>query len=131
MSCFVHSEIELNTLGKYLKEELKVEKNLADHIIINLFSFENTSFNNRYQENDKFDFRIFEDEEYNNLEIISDFDALKLLNSIRYQCSEIESEYLQMSFDHIFNSMVTGIVNYKKIEGDYKEKLEYKMSSFW
>ena len=131
MSCFVHSEIELNILGKYLKEELKVEKNLADHIIINLFSFENTSVNNRYQENNKFDFRIFEDEEYNNLEIISDFDALKLLNSIRYQCSEIESEYLQISFDHIFNSMVTGIVNYNKIEGDYKEKLEYKMSSFW
>ncbi|WP_436894460.1 hypothetical protein [Staphylococcus gallinarum] len=131
MSCFVHDDKELNILGKYLKEELKVEKNLADHIIINLYSFENTSVNNRYQESNKFDFRIFEDEEYDNLEIISDFDALKLLNSIRYQCSEIESEYLQMSFDHIFNSMVTGIVNYKKIEGDYKEKLEYKMSSLW
>lgn len=131
MSCFVHDEKELNILGKYLKEELKVEKNLADHIIINLYSFENTSVNKRYQESNKMDFRIFEDEEYNNLEIISDFDALKLLNSIRYQCSEIESEYLQISFDHIFNSMVTGIVNYNKIEGDYKEKLEYKMSSFW
>lgn len=33
MSCFVHDEKELNILGKYLKEELKVEKNLADHII--------------------------------------------------------------------------------------------------
>ncbi|RIL18487.1 hypothetical protein BUY99_13645 [Staphylococcus gallinarum] len=131
MSCFVHEVRELNILGKYLKEEMKVEKNLADHIIINFYSFENTSVNNRYQENNKVNFRIFEDEEYEALELINEFDALCLLDSIRYQCSEIESEYLKTSFEHIFNSIVTGILKHKKIEGNYKDHMSYTMSTYW
>lgn len=131
MSSFIHTERELNTLGKYFKEELRIDKDLADNIIFNLYQFEVVSVNTRYKENNQLGIKMYQGEEYQNLELISDYDALKLLNSIKYQASDMMSEVLWLKVLNLHEKLVNGILKIKNIESNYKNHSEYEVSNFW
>ncbi|GJG13130.1 hypothetical protein [Staphylococcus argenteus] len=70
MSCFVHSEKEFNTLGKYFKEVVKLDNDFTDNLIFNLYQFELVSFNTRYNENNPANIMMYKGEAYENLEVI-------------------------------------------------------------
>ncbi|MGW8041311.1 hypothetical protein ACWEX2_13935 [Staphylococcus xylosus] len=131
MSAFIHTERELNTLGKYFKEELKIDKDLADNIIFNLYQFEVVAVNTRYEENNQLDIKMYQDEEYQSLELISDYDALKLLNSIKYQASDIQSDVLWIKVLNLYEKLVNGILKIKNIQPNYKKHSEYEISNYW
>ncbi|WP_436949346.1 hypothetical protein [Staphylococcus shinii] len=131
MSSFIHTERELNTLGKYFKEELRIDKDLADNIVFNLYHFEVVAVNTRYQENNQLDIKMYQDEEYQNLELITDYDALKLLNSIKYQASDMQSEILWLKVLNVHEKLEKGIIKIKNIKGNYKDHLKYEVSTYW
>lgn len=131
MSSFIHTERELNTLGKYFKEELRIDNDLADNIIFNLYQFEVVAVNTRYQENNQLDIQMYQDEDYQNLELITDYDALKLLNSIKYQASDMKSDVLWIKVLNIHEKLINGILKIKKINHNYKEHSEYEISNCW
>lgn len=131
MSCFVHTNKELNSLGKYLKEEIYMHSELVNNIILNLYQFELTSFNGRYTENEKIDFEIMEGEEYEDLDDLTDYDALKLLDSIKYQSDYIESEMLFKKMVNLHHKLTAGIIYIKRLPQDYKKTGEYEASPCW
>ncbi|MBM6639606.1 hypothetical protein DWB98_13290 (plasmid) [Staphylococcus xylosus] len=131
MSSFIHTEKELNTLGKYFKEELRIDKDLADNIIFNLYQFEVVAVNTRYQENNQLDIKMYQDEEYQNLELITDYDALKLLNSIKYQASDMKSDVLWLKVLNVHEKLEKGILKIKNIKENYKDHLKYEVSTYW
>ena len=131
MSSFIHTERELNTLGKYFKEVLRIDKDLADNIIFNLYQFEVVAVNTRYQENNQLDIRMYQDEEYQSLELMSDYDALKLLNSIKYQASDMQSDVLWIKVLNLHEKLENGILKIKNIQSNYKNHAEYEVSNFW
>lgn len=131
MSVFVHTNRELNNLGKYFKEEIKMNSDLVDNIILNLYQFELLSVNNRYQENNPIDLQIAKGEEYKQLDDLTDFDALKLLDSIKYQSDCIESEILFEKMENLHYKLTTGIVDIKRLPQDYKKTGDYEASMCW
>ncbi|RIN97164.1 hypothetical protein BU002_02260 [Mammaliicoccus sciuri] len=131
MSCFVHTERELNTLGKYFKEVIKLEAEFTDHLIFNLYQFELISVNSRYEENSPSDILMYKDEEYEKLELISSYDALKLLDSIVYQAAGIESKILWNEVLNVHKKLTEGIVKIESIKSDYKNTVEYEDSCWW
>lgn len=131
MSCFVHTERELNNLGRYLKEEIEMHSELVDSIILNLYQFELISVNGRYNENNKIDFQIRRGEEYEQLDDITDYDALKLLDSIRYQSDSISSSELFNAMLNLHHKLTTGIVKVKDLPKNYKATPEYEESLCW
>lgn len=131
MSCFVHTERELNTLGKYFKEVIKLEAEFTDHLIFNLYQFELISVNSRYEENSPSDILMYKDEEYEKLELISSYDALKLLDSIVYQAAGIESKLLWNEVLNVHKKLTEGIVKIESIKSDYKNTVEYEDSCWW
>lgn len=131
MSCFVHTERELNTLGKYFKEVIKLEAEFTDHLIFNLYQFELISVNSRYEENSPSDILMYKDEEYEKLELISSYDALKLLDSIVYQAAGIESKILWNEVLNVHKKLTEGIVKIESIKSDYKNTIEYEDSCWW
>lgn len=131
MSCFVHTERELNTLGKYFKEVIKLEDEFTDHLIFNLYQFELISVNSRYEENSPSDILMYKDEEYEKLELISSYDALKLLDSIVYQAAGIESKILWNEVLNVHKKLTEGIVKIESIKSDYKNTVEYEDSCWW
>ncbi|MCG1130890.1 hypothetical protein [Staphylococcus hominis] len=131
MSCFVHTERELNNLGRYLKEEIEMHSELVDSIILNLYQFELISVNGRYNENNKIDFQIRRGEEYEQLDDITDYDALKLLDSIKYQSDCISSSQLFDAMTNLHHKLTTGIVKVKDLPKNYKDTPEYEESLCW
>lgn len=131
MSCFVHTERELNNLGRYLKEEIEMHSELVDSIILNLYQFELISVNGRYNENNKIDFQIIRGEEYEQLDDLTDYDALKLLDSIRYQSDSISSSELFNAMLNLHHKLTTGIVKVKDLPKNYKDTPEYEESLCW
>ncbi|WP_368909243.1 hypothetical protein [Staphylococcus epidermidis] len=131
MSCFVHTERELNNLGRYLKEEIEMHSELVDSIILNLYQFELISVNGRYNENNKIDFQIRRGEEYEQLDDLTDYDALKLLDSIRYQSDSISSSELFNAMLNLHHKLTTGIVKVKDLSKNYKDTPEYEESLCW
>lgn len=131
MSCFVHTERELNNLGRYLKEEIEMHSELVDSIILNLYQFELISVNGRYNENNKIDFQIRRGEEYEQLDDLTDYDALKLLDSIRYQSDSISSSELFNAMLNLHHKLTTGIVKVKDLPKNYKDTPEYEESLCW
>lgn len=131
MSSFIHTERELNTLGKYFKEELRIDKDLADNIIFNLYQFEVVAVNTRYKENNQLSIKMYQGEEYQKLELITDYDALKLLNSIKYQASDMMSDVLWLKVLNVHEKLVNGILKIKNIESNYQNHSEYEISNLW
>ncbi|HGO1604245.1 TPA: hypothetical protein ACK0EB_002584 [Staphylococcus aureus] len=131
MSCFVHSEKEFNTLGKYFKEVVKLDHDFTDNLIFNLYQFELVSFNTRYNENNPANIKMYKGEAYENLEVISSYDALKLLDSIKYQAADMNSETLWKRVLNVHQKLVKGIIQIKHLEENYADTLEYNESSWW
>ncbi|WP_353420029.1 hypothetical protein PYH66_13440 (plasmid) [Staphylococcus delphini] len=131
MSSFVHSETEFNTLGKYFKEVIKLDSDFTDHLIFNLYQFELISVNTRYDKNNSADIMMYKGEGYNNLEVISSYDALKLLNSIKYQASDMNSDMLWNQVLNVHQKLVEGIVKIENIPTNYKETELYAESQWW
>ncbi|MDS3838294.1 MULTISPECIES: hypothetical protein [Staphylococcus] len=131
MSCFVHTNRELNNLGKYLKEEIKMNEQLADSVILNLYHFELISFNGRYDEKENINFKFSKGEEYDQLDNLTDYDALKLLDSIKYQSDYIQSPELFGKMENLHKKLTNGIVEYKELPKNYKKQAEYEASLCW
>lgn len=131
MSSFVHSEMEFNTLGKYFKEVIKLDSDFTDHLIFNLYQFELISVNTKYDENNQVDIMMYKGEAYNNLEVISSYDALKLLNSIKYQASDMNSDMLWNQVLNVHQKLVKGIIQFENLEENYTDTLAYNESAWW
>ncbi|WP_193014126.1 hypothetical protein [Staphylococcus equorum] len=131
MSSFIHTEREFNNLAKYFKEELLIDKDLAENVIYNLYQFEVVAVNTRYKENNQLDIRIYQGEDYQNLEKLTDYDALKLLDSIKYQANDMQSEVLWIKVENLYKKLITGILKIKDISEQYKNHSEYEMSNCW
>ena len=131
MSCFVHTNRELNNLGKYFKEEIKMNEQLADSVILNLYHFELISFNGRYDEKENINFKFSKGEEYDQLDNLTDYDALKLLDSIKYQSDYIQSPELFDKMENLHKKLTNGIVEYKELPKNYKKQSEYEASLCW
>ncbi|MGV3125423.1 hypothetical protein ACEE94_11900 [Staphylococcus epidermidis] len=131
MSCFVHTNRELNNLGKYLKEEIKMNSQLVDNVLLNLYHFEVISFNGRYEEDEKIEFQFSKGKEYEKLDNLTDYDALKLLDSIKYQSQCLESEILFEKMESLHHKLTSGIVYIKRLPQDYKRQPEYEDSLCW
>ncbi|RIM48128.1 hypothetical protein BUY22_02075 [Staphylococcus cohnii] len=131
MSSFVHSERELNTLGKYFKEIVKLDVDFTDHLIFNLYQFELIGVNTRYEENSPADIQIYKGDAYEELETISSYDALKLLDSIKYQASDMKSDMLWNQVLHVHQKLTQGIVKLDGINKEYQDTEEYETSVWW
>jgi hypothetical protein len=131
MSCFVHSEKEFNTLGKYFKEVVKLDNDFTDNLIFNLYQFELVSVNTRYNENNLANIMMYKGEAYENLEIISSYDALKLLDSIKYQAADMNSKFYGKKVLNVHQKLVKGIIQLNHLEENYKDILAYNDSSWW
>ena len=131
MSSFVHSERELNTLGKYFKEIVKLDVDFTDHLIFNLYQFELIGVNTRYEENSPADIQIYKGDAYEELETISSYDALKLLDSIKYQAADMKSDMLWNQVLHVHQKLTQGIVKLDDINKEYQDTEEYETSVWW
>lgn len=131
MSCFVHTNRELNNLGKYFKEEIKMNEQLADSVILNLYHFELISFNGRYDEKENINFKFSKGEEYDQLDNLTDYDALKFLDSIKYQSDYIQSSELFGKMENLHKKLTNGIIEYKDLPKNYKDTPEYEESLCW
>jgi hypothetical protein len=128
----VHSEKEFNTLGKYFKEVVKLDNDFTDNLIFNLYQFELVSVNTRYNENNLANIMMYKGEAYENLEIISSYDALKLLDSIKYQAADMNSEILWKKVLNVHQKLVKGIIQLNHLEEKIiKILLAYNDSSWW
>ena len=131
MSSFVHTEKEFNKLGKFFKEEIKLDSELTDNIIFNLYQFEIISVNARYEENNPVDIQIYKGSNYEELELLTGYDALKLLDSIKYQSDYIQSPELFGKMENLHKKLTNGIVEYKELPKNYKKQAEYEASLCW
>lgn len=131
MSSFVHTEKEFNKLGKFFKEEIKLDSEQTDNIIFNLYQFEIISVNARYKENNPVDIQIYKGSNYEELELLTGYDALKLLDSIKYQAADMKSEILWENVLNIHQKLTNGIIKVQSLEKDYQETAEYEMSTCW
>lgn len=131
MSSFVHTEREFNKLGKFFKEEIKLDSELTDNIIFNLYQFELISVNARYEENNPADIQMYKDSKYDELEMLTGYDALKLLDSIKYQSADMKSEILWENVLNVHEKLTNGIVKVQNLEKAYKKTAEYEISACW
>lgn len=131
MSSFVHTEKEFNKLGKFFKDEIKLDSELTDNIIFNLYQFEIISVNARYEENNPADIQMYKGFEYDELELLTGYDALKLLDSIKYQAADMKSEILWETVLNVHQKLTNGIIKVQSLEKDYQETAEYEMSTCW
>lgn len=131
MSSFIHTEKEFNKLGKFFKEEIKLDSELTDNIIFNLYQFEIISVNARYEENNPADIQMYKGCKYDELELLTGYDALKLLDSIKYQAADMKSEILWENVLNVHQKLTNGIIKVQSLEKDYQETAEYEMSSCW
>lgn len=131
MSCFVHTEKEFNVLAKYFKEVIKFDSDFTDHLIFNLYQFELISVNARYGENNPANIMMYKGEAYNNLEVISSYDALKFLDSIQYQASDMNSAMLLNQVSNVHQKLVKGIIQVENLEENYTDTLAYNESAWW
>ena len=131
MSAFIHTEREFNVLAKYFKETIKMDNDFTDNLIFNLYQFEVKGVNTRYEENNRLDIVLYEDEAYNDLEVISSYDALKLLDSIKYQASEMQSDILWEHVLNVHQKLVNGIIKIEQLNKNYKETEQYELSAWW
>ena len=131
MSSFVHTEKEFNKLGKFFKEEIKLDSELTDNIIFNLYQFEIISVNARYEENNPVDIQIYKGSNYEELELLTGYDALKLLDSIKYQAADMKSEILWENVLNVHQKLTNGIIKVQSLEKDYQETAEYEVSTCW
>lgn len=131
MSTFIHTEREFNILAKYFKETLKMDNDFTDNLIFNLYQFEVKATNTRYDENNRLDIVLYEDEEYNALELITSYDALKLLDSIKCQASAMQSDILWEHVLNVHNKLVNGIIKIEQLKSNYKDTEEYMVSAWW
>lgn len=129
MSCFVHPEKDFNVLAKYFKEELGVGANFTQRLIDNLFHFEVMSCNHRYGENDdRKSVFLYQGDAYRELDSITSIDALKLLDGIKLQCSNISSDKLLEKVYSIFRKIVEGILHHSNLSYEYDKSEEYEQS---
>lgn len=131
MSCFVHTESVLNSLGKFFKETIKMDSDFTDHLIFNLYQFELISVNTRYDENNTADIQMYKGQAYEDLPELSSYDALKLLNSIKYQASDMKSDVLWNQVVKVHQKLVKGIIQIENIEENYKDTVAYNESTWW
>ncbi|AKL93500.1 hypothetical protein AYP1020_p45 (plasmid) [Staphylococcus capitis subsp. capitis] len=131
MSCFVHSEEMFNSLGKYFKEYIKMDSEFTDHLIFNLYQFEIISVNTRYNENNPADIQMYKGQTYEELPMLSSYDALKFLDSIKYQAADMKSEILWQSVINVHKKLVDGIVKVADLTENYTNAEEYEMSEWW
>lgn len=131
MSSYIHTEKEFNVLGKYFKEVIKMDSDFTDHLIFNLYQFELIGVNTRYDENNPADIQIYKGDQYDELENITSYDALKMLDSIKYQASDMKSQVLWRQVLHVHQKLVDGIVMIKNIPIDYKDTVLYADSKWW
>lgn len=131
MSSYIHTEKEFNVLGKYFKEVIKMDNDFTDHLIFNLYQFELIGVNTRYDENNPADIQIYQGEQYEALETISTYDALKMLDSIKYQAADMKSDMLWSQVLHVHQKLVDGIVKIENIPTNYKETALYADSQWW
>ncbi|HDG8789420.1 TPA: hypothetical protein PBT65_001721 [Staphylococcus aureus] len=131
MSSFVHDEKTFNALGKYFKETIKMDSEFTDHLIFNLYQFEIISVNARYEENNPVDILMYQGEQYDELPEMSHYDALKLLDSIKYQAADMTSEVLWKSVLNIHQKLVQGISMIAGLKDNYKNADEYAISEWW
>ncbi|CUT97056.1 conserved hypothetical protein [Staphylococcus capitis] len=131
MSCFVHSELTFNSLGKYFKEYIKLDSDFTDHLIFNLYQFELISVNTCYNENSPADIQMYKDKAYDDLPTLSSYDALKLLDSIKYQSADMSSEVLWESVLNVHKKLVEGIIKFANLEENYKRTEAYEASGWW
>jgi len=131
MSSFVHTEREFNELSKFFKEGIKLDSELTDNIIFNLYQFELISVNARYEENNPADIQMYKGSKYDELEMLTDYDALKLLDSIKYQAADMKSKVLWENVLNVHQKLTNGIVKVKNLEKAYKKTAEYEMSACW
>ncbi|MDU4493539.1 MAG: hypothetical protein E7I84_12315 [Staphylococcus warneri] len=131
MSCFVHTESVLNSLGKFFKETIKMDSDFTDHLIFNLYQFELISVNTRYDENNTADIQMYKGQAYEDLPELSSYDALKLLNSIKYQASDMKSDVLWNQVVKVHQKLVSGIIQIENLEENYKDTVAYNESTWW
>lgn len=131
MSSFIHSEKEFNVLAKFFKEVITLDSQFTDHLIFNLYQFELIAVNERYNLSDPAEIRMFKGKEYQNLDIIESYDALKMLDSIKYQASDMNSKVLWKQVEHVHSKLVHGIISFAGLKEDYKSTAEYEMSEWW
>jgi hypothetical protein len=131
MSCFVHSEEMFNCLGKYFKEYIKMDSEFTDHLIFNLYQFELISVNTRYNENNPADIQMYKGEVYEELPMLTSYDALKFLDSIKYQEADMKSEILWKSVINVHKKLVDGIIKVADLTKNYTNAEEYEMSEWW
>ncbi|MDU4503736.1 MAG: hypothetical protein E7J02_12175 [Staphylococcus warneri] len=131
MSCFVHTESVLNSLGKFFKETIKMDSDFTDHLIFNLYQFELISVNTRYDENNTADIQMYKGQAYEDLPELSSYDALKLLNSIKYQASDMKSDVLWNQVVKVHQKLVRGIIQIENLEENYKDTVAYNESTWW
>lgn len=131
MSCFVHTESVLNSLGKFFKETIKMDSDFTDHLIFNLYQFELISVNTRYDENNTADIQMYKGQAYEDLPELSSYDALKLLNSIKYQASDMKSDVLWNQVVKVHQKLVKGIIQIENLEENYKDTVAYNESTWW
>ncbi|EHT3670524.1 hypothetical protein KXP69_002296 [Staphylococcus pseudintermedius] len=108
-----------------------MDSDFTDHLIFNLYQFELIGVNTRYDENNPADIQIYKGDQYDELENITSYDALKMLDSIKYQASDMKSQVLWRQVLHVHQKLVDGIVMIKNIPIDYKDTVLYADSKWW
>jgi len=132
MSCFIHTDEAFNTLAKYFRNEIGFNESFTEDLINNLFRFEQISFYGRYKEKDtKTKVTFVKGKPYRELEEISNIDALKFLDSIKYQSSDVPSDKLWERVLSIHRKLTDGIVQHSGIDDDYEKTEEYRLSEWW
>jgi len=129
MSCFVHPEKDFNVLAKYFKEELGVGAMFTQRLIDNLFRFEIMSCNHRYGENDdRKSVFLYKGDAYRELDSITSIDALKLLDGIKLQCTNLPSNELFEKMSSIHRKIIEGILYYSGLSYEYDKTEDYEYS---
>ncbi|MGI2314974.1 hypothetical protein ACQ28U_11725 [Staphylococcus cohnii] len=61
--------------------------------------------------------------------MLTGYDALKLLDSIKYQAADMKSEILWENVLNVHQKLTNGIIKVQSLEKDYQETAEYEMST--
>ncbi|MDU4468673.1 MAG: hypothetical protein E7I99_10435 [Streptococcus mitis] len=108
-----------------------MDSDFTDHLIFNLYQFELISVNTRYDENNTADIQMYKGQAYEDLPELSSYDALKLLNSIKYQASDMKSDVLWNQVVKVHQKLVRGIIQIENLEENYKDTVAYNESTWW
>lgn len=128
MSMFIHSQQQFLEVAKFFIENDLLERDVIFSNITAIYCNQVIASNVRYSDPLSFNIDFNKIEKENDIKLLTDFEALKRLDSMSYQISE--SNYLATSGVIPAQNLISTILLDSKLSIHYQEEPEYENAGF-